>query len=207
MKKLIPIVFIIISCNYQPTSNSTSATTVDSNNKIATDTLKSNLNAAKKNAEKEKQINELKKKFKIKKDEFQSTTFYLHKSWGNGWPDRTTIYSYFNSNGNLFLVTNFYGGDWIFHSSATVIIGSDKYETSDVPSYSDWNKHQNSSGEVWENVSHFSEEDKDIVKAISENQDKVIKVRLHGREFSKDFILSSKDKAAIKDVYTLFTLL
>lgn len=141
--------------------------------------------------------------FNVKKDEFKDASFYINKRF-HYWPDRTCLYSYFNSQGDLFLVSNFYSSDWIFHTSATILINGEKLETNKVETFSEWNKTQNSGGDIWENVSYTSE--KEIIELIGLKKKNQIKVRLNG-QYSHDFIMSSDDKEAFAQTWALYRVM
>jgi len=59
----------------------------------------------------------------------------------------------------------YHADDWIFHTSATVLITGQTMKTSEVETYSEWNKTDNNSNGVYENVSHIDEIDKKVSKA------------------------------------------
>jgi len=147
----------------------------------------------------------LKKKFVYTKDDFNDIGFYYHKHWGKDWPDRKTLYCYQNTKGGFFLVSNFYAEDWIFHTSAKVIVDTSKYETETVETYSPANRTQNAGGSVWENVTY--DNSTDILEAIAKNAGKKVKFRLEGKQYYSESQLSDDDKKAFKDSYDLYYLL
>jgi hypothetical protein len=158
-------------------------------------------------AEKEKLLTELNKEIKTlernftyKEDEFRDLGFYTHKRWGRNWANRKTLTSGVNSNGYAWLRSNYSAGDWLFHTSITVLVGEDKYQSDNVPTYSEDNKTDNTADRIWEVVTY---ENTDILKAIATNVKKTVKVRFNGREFYDDHTLSSGDKQALKDCYDL----
>lgn len=158
--------------------------------------------------ENKKRLAVLKKNFKYKEDEFNKTGWYTHKNQtvDNSW-NRKCLKAHVNSNGYIYLEDQYYSEDWIFHSRIEVKIGDNIYKSEDVPTYSEDNKTENSSGSVWENVSYTGDKDNGIIKAIAESVDKPVKVRFIGREYYSDFTLSNKDKQAIKDSYELSNLI
>lgn len=158
--------------------------------------------------EDKKRLAVLKKNFEYKEDEFNKIGWYTHKNQtvDNSW-NRKCLITHVNSNGYIYLEDQYYSEDWIFHTRIEVKIGDNIYKSEDVPTYSKYNRTQNSSRSVWENVSYTSGKDNGIIKAIAESGDKPVKVRFIGREYYSDFTLSNKDKQAIKDSYELSNLI
>lgn len=155
--------------------------------------------------EKKAKLKVLKSRFIFENDEFRDIGFYYHKHWGKGWPDKKALYTYLNSKGFIFLVSNYYSDDWIFHTSVKVLVGSDKYETETVETYNELHKTEVAAGSVYENVTYT--ESPEIIAAIANNVDKKVKCRLEGRQYYSEFTLSAKDKQAIKDCYDLSYLI
>jgi len=153
----------------------------------------------------QKEFDQLKAKFTYKKDEFQDIGFYNHKRWGNYWPNRTTLTAGVNSSGYAWLNSNYHADDWLFHTKITVLIGEDKYQSATVPSYNDNNRRENEGGKVWEVITY--ENEKAILRAISSNVDKTIKVRFTGDKYYHDITLRSGDKQAIAECYRLAELI
>lgn len=148
----------------------------------------------------EKEIKRLATNFTYEEDEFKDVGFYTHKRWGKYWPNRKTLTSGVNSSGYVWLRSNYSADDWIFHTSITVLVGDDKYQSEQVPTFSDKNVRDNDAGRVWERITFNNT---DILKAIAENPNATVKVRFNGREFYSDQTLSSSDKKALKDCYDL----
>ena len=68
-------------------------------------------------------------------DEFNKIGFYRHKQWGNNWPNRTTLTTGLNSRGGIWLRSNYYGSDWIFHTQIIVLIDGVSYKSAIVETY------------------------------------------------------------------------
>jgi len=99
----------------------------------------------------------------------------------------------------------YHADDWIFHTSATVLITGQTMKTSEVETYSEWNKTDNNSNGVYENVSHIDEIDKKVIEWVAANTDKKISVQLEGRQYRKDFTMTGSDKKAFKDTWKLYS--
>jgi Txe/YoeB family toxin of Txe-Axe toxin-antitoxin module len=154
-------------------------------------------------------IDVLAKNFEYNDDQFEKIGWYtpLVQTATNSW-SRKLLGARVNSKGYVYLISQYYADDWLFHTKVQIIIDGDPtvYETADVPTYDEDNKHQNSDS-IWETISYSRDRDNGILKLIAENYDKKIKVRFVGRDTISDIVLSDKDKKAIKDSYDLAQLL
>jgi hypothetical protein len=150
----------------------------------------------------------LKKNFMFKEDEFKKVGWYIHKNQTteNSW-SRKFLKAHISSTGYIYLEDQYYASDWIFHTSISVKIGDKIYESSTVETFDENNKTENSGGSVWENINYLGEQDKQIIVAIAGNTEKEIKVRFNGKQYTSDFVLSKKDKEAIKEGYELAELI
>lgn len=145
---------------------------------------------------------ELKGKFKFKKDEFEDIGWYSHKNWGNHWLARKGLTVDINSTGYIYLCSNWYDNDWLFHHTVRVLVDGSKLETAKIESYSKEHKTEIADGGYVYEVNYYTKgRDNGIIKLIAENSNKKIKVRFVGKEFHSDITLSSTDKKAIKDGY------
>lgn len=174
----------------------------------AVDTAKAkgdSLAVVKQKEELSQRIKKVATNFKLEQDEFSDNGWYTHKVWQQGYPSKNGLSCFVNTKGFIYLVSHYYGDDWIFQEKSIVKIGDQIMETQNVPSYDDNNKKDNSGGSVWETLNYMQSED--ILKAISHAGDKPIKVRLEGRQNIKDFTLSKIDQRAIADSYKLAQLI
>ncbi len=155
-----------------------------------------------------KELTELKNKFSYEYDEFDKIGWYKAKTQvvDHTW-DENLLKVYVNNTGYCYLADQYYGDNWIFHTRVEVKIGDTIYKSEDIPSYDPNNKHENSSGSVWETISYTKGKDNGIIKAIAESGDATIRVRFTGDQMSRDFTLSKRDQQAIKDAYRLSELL
>lgn len=147
-----------------------------------------------------KRIGVLVGNFREEKDEFRKISFYQPKHIGKYWPRRKAVYAYCNSEGGVFLVSNWYSDDWIFHNSITFLIGDETLTTDVVPDYSD-NKDTDINDGVYEHITFTNE--LPIFRAVSENGNMPIKVRFNGKKGYFDITLSQSDKNSIKTAYEL----
>jgi hypothetical protein len=149
----------------------------------------------------------LKKKFVFKADKIYGGGWYTHRSQTvDDTFNRTYLYAPVNDKGDVYLETQYYGDDWIFHTQVVVRIGSDVLESASIPSYDPAISHDNSGGSVWEHIAFTDGRDHGILEAIARNADKPILVRLVGK-YDKEFSLSARDKYAIRDSFELAILL
>lgn len=155
-----------------------------------------------------KELPKMESKFYKNTDEINGNTWYTHKRFTNSYPNRKTLVASVHSSGLIFLKSNYYSSDWIFHTKIQVKVGEKVFETKEVKSYDDDNYTFNTGGDVWELVT-FDEgnEGLDIIKSISNNIDKKVYVRFTGDKVYDETNLNDKDKIAIKESYELYKLL
>ena len=146
----------------------------------------------------------IKKNFIYSKDEFKEVGFYKHKNWGNNTPMRTCMNAYVNTIPTVYLRSNFVGDSWLFHEQAKLSIDG-KIIGTDVIRSSDAIRETIGGGDVFESNTYIM--NYDVVKAIADNVDKTIKVRLEGDKYYRDFTIPDKDKKAIQDCWVLWQLL
>ncbi|MEJ8756246.1 hypothetical protein WG947_04510 [Pontibacter sp. H259] len=169
--------------------------------KKETEELASRLENRKKEAERSKKVVEtIKRSFYFKKDEFQNTGWYKHKVWGNdSFIDRKGLTCTVRDDGYIYLSSNYYSDDWLFHEGVYVKIGDDIYRSDIIPTYDENHRTINAGGSIWENIQYTDGRDNGIIEAIANNTDKIIKVRFLGDEFYSDITLSKRDKLAIQE--------
>lgn len=156
-------------------------------------------------AKNEAEFNVLKKKFTFKKDEFNGNGWYTHKTFVNS-NYRKTLKAYVRDNGYIYLESQWYDEDWIFHTHIQVKAGENVVTTNTIESYDEHNVHQNDGGVVWENISYVNGGDNGVIDAITK-ADKAVKVRFVGQKFHRDIVLPTKDQVAIKESQKLAELI
>ena len=147
-----------------------------------------------------KNISKIKSKFNYTEDKANNVGFYNHKLWGSSWVNKNTLTSGVNSTGYIWLRSNYFSRDWLFHTSVEVFIDDKKYTSKVVTTYNkDYSTHEVGS-KKWEVITYGNSE---IIELIAKNYDKEIKVTFVGRNANEELILNTKDKQAIKDCYEL----
>lgn len=159
----------------------------------------------KKQAEEEKKqkaLIPLKKNFTFKKDEFNGSGWYTHKTFNSSSNYRKTLKAHVNENGFIYLESQWYDDDWLFHTYVQVKVGESVLTTPVVETFNKNNVHHNDGGVVWETISYVEDGDNGILSSIA-NAKGPVKVRFVGDKFYRDITLPEKDKKAIKDCYEL----
>jgi hypothetical protein len=157
----------------------------------------------------EKKIPELEKNFIYEDNDFDTYGWYTHKTQTikNSW-NRKLLKAIVRHDGLIFLVDQFYGENWLFHSQIKVKIGSIIYDSDYVPPFKSNNHTEFSSGSIWEIINYdFNENNTNIIRAIAMSENVPIKIRFIGREYYADVVLAKRDKIAIKESYEFATLL
>lgn len=143
------------------------------------------------------EIESISKSLTSKYDDFEDITWYSHKSEPK-FSNTKACYLYIGSKNNSFwgrLVVRYSGEDWIFVKR--IIVKCDEIKlnlnTTEV-------KRDNSSGDVWEWIDiPFGNNEEDIILCIINSKE--TKIRFEGDKYSKDYILSNKEKNALIDMY------
>lgn len=146
-------------------------------------------------------IMELRPSFRFSPDSIEGGGWYAHKNQlvANSW-DRTHLAIHVAADGRTYLSSDYTGDNWIFHNHITVRIGDRVLNSETIPSYSDLNVHNNSSGRVWETLHLTAGKDNGIMEAIANAPDTAtIRVRFVGDERIKDITLSKRDHIAIRE--------
>jgi hypothetical protein len=163
---------------------------------------KSGLEAAK------NRLEELKKNFIYKEDEFKKIGWYSHKNQPVWKMFDTYLKTPVNSEWGIYLISHYYGDKWIFHNKVLIKIDDIVVETPEISLNSkDHQAEVLKSGYIRE-INHYRKikEVQNIIKLIAENFNKEIKVRFVGKYY-KDITLSYRDRLAIRDSYELSELI
>ena len=148
-------------------------------------------------------INSLMKEFNPEKGEFDKSTNYVYNNQGiNKTWSHSFIQVVVNENGDLTLSSNYYGEQWINHTS--IIIGGDGLtaKTDSVPLDNVNNHHSEFSGSNWEKVTYNGSHADKVIALIAANSDKKLKSTFKGKT-SYIIWLEESDKKAIKTAYDL----
>lgn len=148
-------------------------------------------------------IDSLIKVFNPEKGEFDKYTNYIHNRYGIGkaW-SRSFIQVNLNEKGDLTLVSNYYGGQWINHSSVSLVGEGLSAKTDSVPLDNVNNHHSEFGGSKWEKVTYHGEKADKVIALIAMNLDKKLKAVFKGKP-SYAIQLEEADKKAIKTAYDL----
>ena len=149
----------------------------------------------------------LKKRFVFDPDRIHGGGVYVPRSQtsGNSF-NRTYIGAEVIDDGDVALQSHYTGHDWILHTRVIANVGSQVIVTADVPASDPMNHRYKASGVVWELITFVHGGDNGLLEAIATHPKAVVRVRMIGEE-TKEFVLSSRDKNAIRDSYELAHLL
>ena len=148
-------------------------------------------------------VDSLIKEFTPEKGEFEKFTNYIHNRQGieKTW-SRSFVQVYLNEKGDLSLVSNYYGGQWLNHTSLSIEGEGLSAKTDSVPIDNLNNHHSEFSGSKWERVTYRGEQADKLIALISANTDKKLKSIFRGKS-SYIIWLEESDKKAIKIAYNL----
>ena len=148
-------------------------------------------------------IDSLISEFKPEKGEFDKYTNYIHNRYGiaKTW-SRSFIQVYLNEKGDLSLTSNYYGGQWLNHTSLLVEGEGLSAKTDSVPIDNVNNHHSEFSGSKWEKVTYRGTQADKVIEMIANNVDKKLKAVFKGKS-SYIIWIEEPDKKAIKAAYDL----
>lgn len=149
-------------------------------------------------------INELKGRFKMKVDEFDKDTAFIHVT-NPGYVNRNGIFPGFKfKNGRadgLFINIQYYADDWLFIKGYKFLVGDTSYNL--IPFNT---KRDNGDGMIWEWSSiRMDESDRHFLEAS--NNYKSGKVRYEGSDYYKVKELTSTHLKSISEGYRYYTAL
>lgn len=149
-------------------------------------------------------IKELKKFFRVRKDEFSTTvkTWYEPKSAPN-YTNRNGLYCYFqtenNMPSNLRFRMQYYSDDWLFFSKVQFLIDGKAYEY--VPKNTETDS--GDGGHIWEWFDEsVSENDKELINALVNA--KSAKMKLVGKQYFDIRTISQEQIKGIKRTLELY---
>jgi len=148
-------------------------------------------------------IDSLIKEFTPEKGEFDKYTNYIHTRYGIGktW-SRSFVQVDINEKGDLTLMSNYYGGQWINHNLLRIEGEGFSANTDSVPIDNVNNHHSEFSGSKWEKVTYRGEQADKVIALIAANSDKKLKSIFKGKS-SYIIWLEESDKNTIKTTYDL----
>jgi len=178
---------------------------------IKAETLALEAKIKKEQEEKDRNINKALSNLVAKYNEFSDATFYRDKS-SPAYVNRNGFFLTFNHSGkkgsstpsNIYLEIQYYADDWLFINSYQFSIDGKNYSL--YPTKVE--KDNGDGGMIWEWCSENLNYNKDafeIVKAVINS--KIAKIRFNGSQYYNDKIISSSEKAALKNVLLAFEAL
>ena len=148
-------------------------------------------------------IDSLIKEFSPEKGEFEKYTNYIHNRLGTekNW-SRSFIQVILNEKGDLSLLSNYHGGQWINHTSISIEGEGIAAETDSVSLDQVNNHHSEFNGSKWEKVTYQGDKADQVIAQIAANTDKKIKSKFIGKP-TYAILLEESDKKAIRSSYDL----
>ncbi|TSA34141.1 MAG: hypothetical protein D4R64_12620 [Porphyromonadaceae bacterium] len=111
--------------------------------------------------------------------------------------NRTFLKIGLNENGDVWLISHYYGKFWIDHTSLRVYDQDNYILTDTIPLGHEWNRKVEDLGDRWETIEFREGSDAGAIAFIAGNYQKSVKVRLTGKIFHY-IVLESYDKEAIR---------
>jgi len=123
---------------------------------------------------------------------------YEHKrqTTESSW-NRTFLKMGLNEKGDVWLVSHYYGKEWIDHTSLRIYDNENFILTDTIPLGHEWNRKVEDMGDKWETIEFRDGTDAGALEFIAENYLKPVKARLTGKTFQY-IVLESYDKEAIR---------
>ena len=145
------------------------------------------------------QVAALSKGFIFKPGEAGLPGTYEHKrqTVESSW-NRTFLKVGLNEHGDVWLVSHYYGTEWIDHTSLRIYDNDNYILTDTIGLGHEWNRKVEDMGDRWETIEFRDGSDAGALAFIAENYKKPIKVRLTGKKFQY-IVLENYDKEAIKN--------
>jgi hypothetical protein len=130
---------------------------------------------------------------------------YKRQSVESSW-QRTFLKVGLNENGDIWLVSHYYGNSWIDHTSLRVYDQDNYILTDTIPLGHEWNRKVEDLGDRWETIEFREGSDAGAIAFIADNFQKSVKVRFNGKTFQY-IVLESYDKDAIHKGWELAQVL
>ncbi len=148
-------------------------------------------------------ITELENNFNQEKTQFDRLTQYLHKrqTWERSW-NRSYIQILLNERGDLTLVSNFNGTEWLNHIGLRVYDKGLSARTDSVKIGEPDNHRSDFLESKWEKVTYRNGRDNGVIDFIAENTHLRIKAVFLGRR-NHYIVLEDFDKKAVQDAVEL----
>jgi hypothetical protein len=148
-------------------------------------------------------ISVLEKNFNTEKTQFDRYRQYLHKrqTWDRSW-NRSYLQILLNEKGDLALVSNYNGEQWLDHTGLRVYDQGLSARTDSVGITEADNHRSDFLESKWEKVTYRNGRDNGVIEFIARNTQLKIKAVFLGKRYHY-IVLEDHDKKAVKDAYEL----
>lgn len=155
----------------------------------------------------ESRLPALTKDFTLTPGEAGQPGVYEHKrqTVESSW-NRTFLKIGLNENGDIWLISHYYGNSWIDHTSLRVYDQESYVLTDTIGLGHEWNRKVEDLGDRWETIEFRDGSDAGAIAFITDNYQKSVKARFTGKTFQY-IVLESFDKEAIRKGWELAQLL
>jgi len=152
-------------------------------------------------------ISDVEKLFITEKTPYDRYRQYIYKRQDaeKRW-NKSYIQVHLDERGSLYISSNYYGENWLNHTSIRVYDNDIQTKTDSVPLSSPLNHHSDFLNIKWEKVSYTNGDDNGVIKFIADNADKKLKAVFIGSRYYY-IILEEYDKQAMKEALILSKLL
>jgi hypothetical protein len=152
-------------------------------------------------------IIELEKSFNKEKTQFDRYTQYLHKrqTWDRSW-NRSYIQVLLNERGDLALVSNYNGVQWLDHTGLRVYDQGFSARTDSVGIGEVDNHRSDFLESKWEKVTFRNGRDNGVIEFIAENTHLKLKAVFLGKRYHY-IVLEDFDKKAVQEAFNLSKLI
>jgi hypothetical protein len=147
------------------------------------------------------------KDFRLTPGEGSLPGTYEHKrqTVESSW-NRTFLKVGLNENGEVWLISHYYGKSWINQTSVRVYDQDNFILTDTIPLGHEWNRKVQDQDDCWETIDFREGSDAGAIAFIADNYKKPVKARLTGKTFQY-LVLENFDKEAIREGWELAQLL
>lgn len=111
-----------------------------------------------------------------------------------------------SENGDTWLISHYFGKNWIDHTSLRVYDNDSYLLTDTIPLGHEWNRKVEDLGDRWETIEFREGSDAGAIAFIADNYQKSVKVRFNGKTFQY-IVLESYDKDAFHKGWELAQVL
>lgn len=125
----------------------------------------------------------------------------VESSW-----NRTFLKIGLNENGDVWLISHYYGKSWIDHTSLRIYDQDNYILTDTIPLGHEWNRKVEDLGDRWETIEFREGSDAGAIAFIADNYLKSVKARFTGKTFMY-IVLENYDKEAIRKGWELAQVL